>query len=90
MKNLLSRLFGLGISPEFHTMTFVQSGGGQVRWDANNEKSVSEAKKVFEEATANGANIALKADESGNSTGDKIREFDPRTDTLIVKPVVAG
>jgi hypothetical protein len=83
MRGLLALLFGTT-----HRMTFISPSVGSIKWNDRDPESIARAEKAFNESLKAGGMI-MKENEDG-SPGEKLVEFDPKTDQVVVKPITAG
>lgn len=63
-------------------------GDRRLVWMRNSLSQINEAKKAFRDALAKGF-LAFKA-EPGGAKGQKITEFDPSAEEIILVPMVTG
>lgn len=68
----------------------IMGGGGDTKvvWDADNRDEVAQARKTFDELRAKGF-TAFNVKRNGEKD-ERITEFDPEAQTLIMVPRLAG
>ncbi len=71
---------------EMHTMGM--AGHTTVRWDPDDKKEIETAKAMFTEMTGKGY-AAFSTDGDGGK-GERIREFDPSAEEIILVPPIRG
>jgi len=68
--------------------TMNSSGDFKIMWDRNNPGEVTAAKAAFDQAIA--AKSAVFAVKTKGGKGDKVKEFDPNAERLMVVPQLVG
>jgi hypothetical protein len=64
------------------------SGDMKIMWDRNNPGEVTAAKAAFDQAIK--AKSAVFAVKTKGGQGDKVKEFDPNLERLLVVPQIVG
>jgi hypothetical protein len=66
-----------------------RTGDTKLSWSQNNAAEVAVAKAAFDEAVGKRRMMAFSVDEGGKQ-GERIREFDPTAERIILAPALAG
>lgn len=64
------------------------AGDTKVMWDAEQDAEVENARRTFDELTGRG--YAAFAVRRSGEKGERVREFDPAAEKLILVPQIAG
>lgn len=65
------------------------AGDTKIIWDPDNREEVKNAKRTFDEMVGDKGFMAFAVARAGEK-GERIREFDPDAEKLIIAPPMAG
>jgi len=68
--------------------TLGRYGDLDVRWDADNEEEVNAVREAFTKKIKEG--WSAFREKFGSKKGDRIEEFDPQAERIILVPPIAG
>lgn len=67
------------------------TGDTKIKWDPENEAEVAAARAMFAELTGKGFTAhAVSGPKGARTAGAMVREFDPKTERLIMAPPLVG
>ena len=73
-----------------HVMSEInETGDTKILWDSDNEDEVEAAEEMFDKLVTNGRHAAFAVKKSG-AKGERIHEFDPDAERIILVPQIVG
>ncbi len=75
-----------------HTMKIMRPlhGDEEVKWDPEDEASVSKAKEQFDKLVGKGYKAYKMVEETVKKRGEAIKDFDPAAGSILLAPPMAG